>query len=67
MTLGKGTPPPPATNPDVGYPPDLKINLISFRPPIIEGFTYTLLDGTLQDGRPSLPTNVRQPDGWNLV
>ncbi len=65
MTLGKGTPPPPATNPDIGYPPGLIVNLTSFRPPIIEGFTYTLLDGTVQDGRARFGLPNNQPwRGW---
>src|SRR4051812_7564380 len=51
VTMGEGTPPPPASDPNVGYPPSLAAN----PPPInsgpsrwTEGYPHTIDDGTLK-------------------
>jgi len=55
VILGNGTPPPPATDPNVGYPPgynDQQQPLL-FGPPnyIAEGYAYTMRGGTLAGPR----------------
>ena len=57
VILGQGTPPPPATDPDVTYPADLfspghvtDLGLAASRY-ISEGFTYTMRDASLVSGR----------------
>jgi hypothetical protein len=54
VTLGRGTPPPPPTNPNVGYPADLlgsPQDLTSARSYIAEGFSYSMRAGTIAGAR----------------
>jgi hypothetical protein len=55
VTLGDGTPPPPPTDPNVGYPADLltKSNVALLGGPdyIAEGFAYPMTGGTLAGSR----------------
>jgi hypothetical protein len=51
MTLGEGTPPPPPTDPDVGYPPgystkDPNLNMVFFTIDRAEGFPLSIMAGT---------------------
>jgi len=62
MTIGTGTLPAPATDPDVGYPPGVTGYL---DPPLIPGFTFTLIKGTVVDGRVRFGISKREPwRGW---
>jgi len=67
VTLGTGTPPPPATDPNVGYPADLlKASpdiTIASRSYIAEGFGYSMRAGTLTAGR--LRFGVDTSELWN--
>jgi hypothetical protein len=66
MTIGAGGPPAPATDPNVGYPPGQNL-LVStfFTSPVVQGFAYTLLDGTMQDGRVRFTLRGNEPwRGW---
>jgi len=49
LTIGMGKPLPPATNPDVGYPPGMEI--VGFGVPLVQGYSFTLLQGTVQASR----------------
>ena len=51
--LGSGTPPPPATDPRVGYPPGLGTDdTMSLEPPYWnEGFAYSMASGTFSGQR----------------
>src|SRR5262249_51103807 len=60
MTVGMGTPPAPPTDPNVGWPPGLKTS-IAFAAPIMPGFAYDLIDGTLEDGRARFGLPQNQP------
>jgi hypothetical protein len=53
VTLGSGTPPPPASDPNVGYPADLVAGSLpgAARAYIAEGYEYSLRAGTLTNGR----------------
>jgi hypothetical protein len=59
--LGDGPPPPPATDPNVGYPPGLG-PLPSYW---VEGFAYTMTSGTFQAQRLRFTIYSYQPwSGW---
>jgi hypothetical protein len=64
MMIGTGILPPPATNPDVGYP--MGVMIPPYSPPIISGFTFTLLNGTVDNtGRVRFAIPIGQPwRGW---
>ena len=54
VTLGSGTPPPPATDPNVGYPADLLSSVpdvTSARNYLAEGFGYSMRSGTVTGAR----------------
>jgi hypothetical protein len=52
VTLGSGTPPPPATEPNVGYPAEFSpFGLFGAREYIAEGYPYSMRDGTLSGAR----------------
>jgi hypothetical protein len=61
VTLGNGTPPPPATNPDVGYPPGywpqqaVPSGLPTY---VAEGYTYPIHDGTVSGRRMQFAINL---------
>jgi hypothetical protein len=63
VTLGSGTPPPPPTDPNVGYPPDLVNQGITAGPPmyIAEGYSYSMQSGTLSGRRLQFEVNL-----WEL-
>jgi cysteine-rich repeat protein len=62
--LGSGTPPPPATDPNVGYPPGLD-PLPSNIGYWVEGFAYTMTSGTFQAQRLRFTIYSYQPwSGW---
>ncbi len=48
LTLGAGSPPPPAMDPNVGYPPGVQSTLPNY---VLEGFPYTIARGTLTGSR----------------
>jgi hypothetical protein len=48
VVFGAGTPPPPATDPNVGYPPSL---MFGQKFTVAEGFPYTIGHGTLSSQR----------------
>jgi len=60
MTFGTGAPPPPATDPNVGYPPG--VGLPIGQPYIAVGFPYTMANGSLVGQR--LRFNVRPAELW---
>jgi hypothetical protein len=63
LTVGSGIQPPPATDPDVGYPPGLRGG--GGAPPAPPGFSYTLLHGTVQDSRVRFDIGNNEPwRGW---
>lgn len=63
MTIGTGSPPPPATNADIGYPPGLQGG--GGGPPFIEGFPFTLIDGTVDSDRVRFNVAYNEPwRGW---
>jgi hypothetical protein len=66
ITMGTQPPPPPATDPNVGYPPGMNLLIATaFTSPIVEGVAYALLDGTLEDGRARFSIGTNQPwRGW---
>jgi hypothetical protein len=77
MVFGNMTAPPPATNPNVGYPPGLAF-FAGENPPFVgEGFSYTIEMGTFDGSRllVSVATNeiwktwceLQQPVLWNAV
>ncbi|HEY7371214.1 MAG TPA: hypothetical protein VIF57_03480 [Polyangia bacterium] len=50
VVMGNGTPPPPATDPNVGYPPDYEAQqpvAVGAPPYIAEGYAYTMRAGTM--------------------
>jgi hypothetical protein len=49
--LGNGTPPAPATDPNVGYPPDFATAEIYTSGYWVEGFAYSMANGKLSSGR----------------
>lgn len=52
VTMGSGTPPPPPTDPNVGYPPGSWYMVGFYFPTIVwEGFGYPMLDATLTGRR----------------
>jgi hypothetical protein len=61
LTIGSGDRPPPATDPNVGYPPGVLLSVSA----ILPGFTYTLLNGTLREGRLRIGISAAEPwRGW---
>jgi hypothetical protein len=58
--LGSGTPPPPPTQPDVGYPPGFSPQTGSG---IIEGYAYTVLQGQLAGSRLTFGVDEEEPWG----
>ncbi len=61
MTLGTGAPPPPATDPNVGYPPGVAATDL-FIQYIAEGFPYTMANGSLVGER--LRFDARPAELW---
>jgi hypothetical protein len=67
ITLGTGTPPPPATDPNVGYPATVEAmlangggtGLVGY---VAEGFAYPLVNGTLTTNR--MRFDVNRYDLW---
>jgi hypothetical protein len=56
VTVGDKTPPPPATDPEVGYPPgflaDLYTNGVCYFNNLVDGFPYSIRDGRVyENGR----------------
>ena len=67
VTLGTGTPPPPATNPNVGYPASVEAMLVSGGATgivgyLAEGFAYPIVNGTLTTNR--MRFDVNRNDLW---
>jgi hypothetical protein len=63
VILGNGTPPPPATDPNVGYPPGFTGPM--YEPTEIEGFAYSLAGGTLAASRLRFTIEGTEPwAGW---
>ena len=65
--LGNGTPPPPATDPNVAYPPGLMLDGLKplDSPYWAEGFAYTMTSGTFQSQRLRFTINNYQLwSGW---
>jgi hypothetical protein len=58
LTIGTGAPPPPATDPNVGYPPGVEI--VPFGQPLIVGYSYTLLEGSIQGSRVRFSIGLRE-------
>jgi hypothetical protein len=58
--LGNGSPPPPATDPNVGYPPGLAVGAPD--PIVVEGFGYPMHDASLVGHR--LRFTVALADVW---
>ena len=54
--LGTGTPPPPPTQPNVGYPPGWMGS-----PTVVEGYAYTALSGTLASQRLRFGIDFAEP------
>jgi hypothetical protein len=71
IVFGMGTPPPPATDPNVGYPPDL-LSSSAFPPGplawvfyVSEGYSYTFDGGSLATHRLRFTTDLTQLwAGW---
>jgi hypothetical protein len=59
LLLGDGSILQPATDPNVGYPPGVRF---AGSLPVVEGFSYTLVDGTLKNGR--LTFHVAEIEVW---
>lgn len=59
LTLGAGSPPPPATDPNTGYPPGPRYTSPS---EIVEGFPYTIAEGKLTGSR--LQFAIWTPEVW---
>lgn len=65
VVFGNGTPPAPATDPNVGYPPGLGIQWPPFVYGPTEGLSYTITSGTLVSNRLRFTTNNFELwDGW---
>jgi hypothetical protein len=72
IVFGEGTPPAPATDPNVGYPPDLVAALLLQSPfttgetiDIAEGYAYTFDAGTFDGHRLQFTANLAQLwSGW---
>ena len=67
VTLGTGTPPPPATDPNVGYPASVEAMLVSGGATgivgyLAEGFAYPIVNGTLTTNR--MRFDVNRNDLW---
>jgi hypothetical protein len=60
--LGNGTPPAPATDPNVAYPPEFIANG-GFIPYWVEGFAYSMADGKLSSSR--LQFTVQSYELWS--
>ena len=65
LTVGAGTPPPPATDPSVGYP-DPDATYLQEKPSrILPGFALTLLNGTTDGARVRFSVGQTEPwKGW---
>jgi hypothetical protein len=62
ITMGSGTPPAPATDPNVGYPPGFTLGSML---PAWEGFPFTMLDGRSTTNRLRFTINTSEPwAGW---
>lgn len=61
MTLGTGAPPPPATDPSVGYPPGIAAPALALAY-IADGFPYTMANGSLVGER--LRFDVKPDELW---
>lgn len=63
VILGNGTPPAPATDPNVGYPPGFTGPI--YEPTEIEGFAYSIVGGTLAGSRLRFTIEGTEPwAGW---
>jgi hypothetical protein len=61
VVIGSGTPPPPATDPNVGYP-DEKVMGPAFP---LEGYSYTMFDGNITSNRIRFTLRNYEPwAGW---
>lgn len=61
--LGNGTPPPPATDPNIGYPPDQYPNGINRgRGDLVEGFAYSMASAVYSSRR--LQFGIRDVELW---
>jgi len=58
VVFGNGTPPPPATDPNAGYPDDKAMGPVF----PIEGFAYTMVDGSITSNR--IRFTVREHEPW---
>jgi hypothetical protein len=57
IVFGQGTPPPPATDPDVGYPPGEDAGFMSLP---FEGFEHTLQEGNVSGDRVRFKVSTRE-------
>jgi hypothetical protein len=70
IILGMGTPPPPATDPNVGYPSNLLAGAFTFGPGlgtgyVAEGYSYAFDGGSFDGHRLRFTVNVKQLwAGW---
>jgi hypothetical protein len=69
VTLGAGTPPPPATDPNVGYPEGSITNYsdvsLGIRYTVLEGFSYTMYEGIVTKNRLRFTIQPNEPwTGW---
>jgi hypothetical protein len=63
--FGNGTPPPPATDPNAIYPPGLNTMITSGGQYPVDGFTYTMMGGTLVGNRLRFGIAMQEPwAGW---
>lgn len=63
VIFGNGTPPPPATDPNVGYPPGFGSSSFLVLP--TEGFSYSIVTGNLTSNRLRFSVNALEPwAGW---
>lgn len=51
VVFGAGVPPPPATDPDIGYPPDVDWGSRGFAGEAWEGYEYPIADGSVDGAR----------------
>jgi hypothetical protein len=58
VIFGAGTPPPPATDPNVGYPPGVSMPDRFGSPSISEGFEYPIVDGSVTGARVQLTVRL---------
>ncbi|MEO6601984.1 MAG: hypothetical protein ABIQ16_19045 [Polyangiaceae bacterium] len=65
LTIGTGTPPPPATDPNVGYPDPSETTWQEKSARILPGFVLSLLNGTTDGARVRFSVGRTEPwKGW---